>query len=430
MSEFAFKLPDLGEGTVEAELIEWHVKPGDLVKEDDSLVDVMTDKANVEIPSPVDGRILSISGEVGDILAVGSVLIVFETDASVSVPVDVVPEAAEPAPTTNRSNTTASQFETVQAPEQTATSVTPQPGVTQSEAKITSAILTSPAIRNKARQVGVDLANVHGSGPKGRILKADLDTYINQALEQSGQGSSANVSRLEKNGTEVIKVVGVRRVIAERMSEAKRTIPHFTFVDEVDVTELEALRVHLNKKHPKVNLTYLPFVMLALVDVLQRYPQCNARYSTEDKSIVRHHAVNIGVATQTESGLKVPVVHHCEAKNLYEAAAEMQRVSAAARDGSASPAQLSGSTITITSLGKLGGIVSTPVLNMPEVSIIGLNRAMDKPVVLNGQVQVRRMMNISSSFDHRFVDGADAAAMIWALKEMLEHPAMIFGAGT
>jgi len=417
MSEFAFKLPDLGEGTVEAELIEWHVKPGDLVKEDDSLVDVMTDKANVEIPSPVEGRVLSVAGEVGDILAVGSVLIVFETDARLSPTQEEVKKLETVEKVTEEiTDRTIVEIENKPAAQSSA------------RQKSTGAILTSPAVRNKARQIGVDLANITGTGPKGRILKQDLDNYLNRALEQSGKSASTNASRVEKNGTEVIKIVGVRRVIAERMSESKRTIPHFTFVDEVDVTELESLRIHLNKKHPQANLTYLPFVMLALVDVLQRYPQCNARYSSEDKSIVRHQAVNIGIATQTDSGLKVPVVHHCEAKSLYEAAAEMQRMSTAAKDGSARPAELSGSTITITSLGKLGGIVSTPVLNMPEVSIIGLNRAMERPVVLNGQIQVRRIMNISSSFDHRFVDGADAAAMIWALKEMLEHPATIFGA--
>ena len=419
MSEYAFKLPDLGEGTVEAELIEWHVKPGDLVKEDDSLVDVMTDKANVEIPSPVDGRVISVAGDVGDILAVGSVLVVLETDASVGVP-EEMPALPD--------KTSVIETEVVKDPVESAPPVLPLVSQTQAAPKNTGAILTSPAVRNKARQVGVDLANISGSGPKGRILKADLDTYIGQALGQSGH-SNNTVRGTENNGTEVIKIVGVRRVIAERMSEAKRTIPHFTFVDEVDVTELESLRLHLNKKRPEASLTYLPFIMLALVDVLQRFPQCNARYSSEEKSIVRHQAINIGVATQTDSGLKVPVVHHCEARNLFNAAAEMQRVSTAARDGSASKHELTGSTITITSLGKLGGIVSTPVLNMPEVSIIGLNRAMDKPVVINGQIQVRRMMNISSSFDHRFVDGADAAAMIWALKEMLEHPATIFGAG-
>ncbi len=422
MSEFAFKLPDLGEGTVEAELIEWHVKPGDLVKEDDSLVDVMTDKANVEIPSPVDGRVVSVAGDVGEILAVGSVLIVFETDASV----DSSDDAAitnEPAPIETKSKTKeAVSSETTSAAEKTP--------VLKSISNASGPILTSPAIRNRARQAGVNLANISGTGTRGRILKADLDAYISQALDKSTSHSTGLSSGVERNGTERIKVIGVRRVIAERMSEAKRTIPHFTYVDEVDVTELESLRLHLNQKNPENSLTYLPFVMLALVDVLQRFPQCNAHYSAEDKSIVRHQAVNIGIATQTDSGLKVPVVNHCEAKTLYQVAAEMQRVSTAARDGSASARDLSGSTITITSLGKLGGVVSTPVINMPEVSIIGLNRAMEKPVIINGQVQVRRMMNISSSFDHRFVDGADAAAMIWALKEMLEHPATIFGAGT
>jgi 2-oxoisovalerate dehydrogenase E2 component (dihydrolipoyl transacylase) len=429
MSEFAFKLPDLGEGTVEAELIEWHVKPGDLVKEDDSLVDVMTDKANVEIPSPVEGRIVSVAGDVGDILAVGSVLVVFETDAT-SVNQDESAIVSDPiGPDTSANTSSSSEHDQTSLVKNPVKNAEEEKPLLETRPKGGALILTSPAVRNRARQAGVDLANITGTGPKGRILKTDLDTYISQALDQSTTHNTSPSSGIERSGTERIKVIGVRRVIAERMTEAKRTIPHFTYVDEVDVTELESLRLHLNKKRPDAGLTYLPFVMLALVDVLQRFPQCNAHYSAEDKCIVRHEAINIGVATQTQSGLKVPVVYHCEAKTLYQAAAEMQRVSAAARDGSANVRELSGSTITVTSLGKLGGIVSTPVLNMPEVSIIGLNRAMEKPVIINGQVQVRRMMNISSSFDHRFVDGADAAAMIWALKEMLEHPATIFGAG-
>ena len=296
-------------------------------------------------------------------------------------------------------------------------------------------VMTSPAIRRRAREAGIDLEHVPGSGPGGRITREDFEAFASgdvraassqpAAREPAGRAAPAGQPR---TGTEEIKVIGVRRLIAQRMAEAKRSIPHFAYVEEVDVTELESLRQHLNanRREGAPSLTYLPFLVLALARVLERFPQCNALYDAERNVIVRHRAVHAGIATQTPDGLKVPVVRHAESRGLWDLATEIRRVSESARDGSARKEELAGSTITVTSLGKLGGIASTPVINAPEVAIIGVNKAVERPVVIGGAIAVRRIMNLSSSFDHRFVDGFDAAAMIQALKDRLEHPATIF----
>jgi 2-oxoisovalerate dehydrogenase E2 component (dihydrolipoyl transacylase) len=293
--------------------------------------------------------------------------------------------------------------------------------------------MASPATRRRAREAGINLSGVAGSGPGGRIGRADLDAVLTAAVPPSRVATPATPAAavagpVARSGVEEIKVIGVRRVIAERMAAAKRNIPHFSYVEEVDVTELESLRSYLNGRLPKGSpgYTYLPLIVAALVRVLDAFPQCNAHYDAERNVVLRHRPVHVGVATQTADGLKVPVVRHAEALGLAGLAQEIRRVSDAARSGRATRAELGGSTITVTSLGKLGGIASTPVINSPEVAIIGVNKAIDRPVVIDGQVVVRRMMNLSSSFDHRFVDGFDAAAMIQALKERLEHPATIF----
>ena len=401
MSQYIFKMPDLGEGTVEAEVVAWHVKVGDEVTEDTVIAEVMTDKAAVEVPSPVTGRIVSLNGNPGDKIAVGAPLIVFETAAAdavvASAPVAATAAAPVPVPVTA-----------------TASSV---------PAGNAGRVMASPATRRRAREAGIDLAAVSGSGPGGRILRDDL-----KAAAPVVSGSSAvPAAEIAVAATTEIKVIGVRRVIAERMSEAKRTIPHFAYVEEVDITELESLRQYLNgKAEGRVPLTYLPFVIAALTRVLKSFPQCNALYDSSRGVIVRHRAVHVGVATQTPDGLKVPVVKNAQSLDVWTLSAQIKAVSERARSNQASRAELIGSTITVTSLGKLGGIASTPVINMPEVAIIGLNKAVERPVVDRGAVVVRRIMNLSSSFDHRFVDGYDAAAMIQALKEMLEHPATIF----
>jgi 2-oxoisovalerate dehydrogenase E2 component (dihydrolipoyl transacylase) len=408
MSEFVFKLPDLGEGTVEAEIAEWMVKVGDRVLEEDPICAMLTDKAAVELPAPVSGTIVSLAGEEGDMVTVGSPLIVFETDADAAAP------KTEPEEKESRDQGSPALENRGQSSSATLTPSSPSSGK----------VATSPSIRARAREAGVDLTQVPGSGPRGRILKADFEAW----LEQYEAAPAAAPAAERRTGVTEIKVIGLRRKIAERMARSTREIPHFTYVEEVDVTALESLRAHLNSKKTEgeAKFTPLAFLGLALVRALREFPQCNAHYDSERNVILRHGAVHLGIATQTGDGLKVPVVRHAEARTLEDLAAEIRRVSAAARDNTARREELSGSTITITSLGKLGGIVSTPVINQPEVGIVGVNRAVERPVVIDGRVEVRTMMNLSSSFDHRFVDGYDAAAMIQLLKDYLEQPATIF----
>jgi 2-oxoisovalerate dehydrogenase E2 component (dihydrolipoyl transacylase) len=442
MSRYVFKLPDLGEGTVAAEIVGWRVKPGDVVAEDDVLVEVMTEKAAVEVPAPVSGRVVSTTGSPGDTVPVGAELIVLETGAAAATgataAANAVPAAAAAAPAA------AAPAAAAHSPPRAVPGGNGAGGNGAARAPLaetapatgSARVATSPAVRRRAHEAGVDLRQVSGSGPNGRIVAKDLETYV--ARRAQGQPTPLRSApkavpagarpAAPRAATEEIKVIGLRRLIAQRMSEAKRNIPHFAYVEELDITELESLRRHLNARQERgaPALTYLPFLALALVRVLKDFPQCNAQYDAERGVIVRHAAVHLGVATQTPDGLKVPVVHNAQALTLRELAAEMRRVSEAARTNKATREELTGSTITITSLGKLGGIASTPIINAPEVAIIGVNRAVERPVVFEGAIAIRRTMNLSSSFDHRFVDGYDAAAMIQALKECLEHPAMIF----
>jgi 2-oxoisovalerate dehydrogenase E2 component (dihydrolipoyl transacylase) len=435
MSRYVFKMPDLGEGTVEAEVVAWHVKVGDTIQEDQIMAEVMTDKAAVEVPSPVTGKVIALHGAPGEMVRVGAELIVFETDvnpagdaASPPSTPSAAPARALSAPPTAAPVTAAPATRPPSAPGAAAeqTDIEQEPAVAASAAS--GRVRASPATRRQAREAGIDLRLVAGSGPQGRITRQDFETAKQQGTGGAGAARPGAASLQPRAGTEEIKVIGVRRLIANRMSEAKRNIPHFAYVEEVDVTELESLRSHLNRQSARgaPALTYLPFIVAALTRVLEQFPQCNALYDAERNVIVRHRPVHVGVATQTPDGLKVPVVRHAEARSLVDLAAEIRRVSEAARSGKAAREQLQGSTITVTSLGRLGGIVSTPIINAPEVAIIGVNKALERPVVLQGAIAVRRIMNLSSSFDHRFVDGFDAAAMIQLLKEMLEHPATIF----
>jgi len=417
MSQYVFKMPDLGEGTVDAEIVAWHAKPGDAVTEDQIIVEVMTDKAAVEVPAPVSGRVVSITGAPGDKVAVGSPLIVFDVsdgaaaDGGAGGPANVAPDAPKPVAPTGAAKTGGVAAASAPAASMPAAAAAPRQG----------RVMASPANRRRAREAGIDLSTVAGSGPGGRILRGDL-------VAAQSRPAGADVSAETSAETSEIKVIGLRRLIAERMSEAKRNIPHFAYVEEVDVTELESLRLHLNLSRPAeaASLSYLPLVVMALTKVLKSFPQCNVLYDAERGVLVRHRAVHVGIATQTSDGLKVPVVRNAQSLGLWEVAAEIRRLAERARSNKATRDELAGSTITVTSLGKLGGIASTPIINAPEVAIIGLNKAIERPVVHHGAVAVRRIMNLSSSFDHRFVDGYDAAAMIQALKELLEHPAMIF----
>ena len=422
MGTYEFRLPDIGEGVVEGEIVTWHVKVGDTVREDEPLLEVMTDKASVEIPSPVDGTITSTTGAPGDIIPVGQVCIVFDVEGegnstgTTSEP-EAAPEpvkaASKPAPAPTPAPAPATP-----APKQASTGASGKP-------------LASPAVRQRARQAGIDLHNVSGSGPAGRITHADIDAQIAgvSAPTPVASPSPTVVPRgVKRTSTEEVPVIGLRRKIAENMAESKRSIPHFSYFEEVDVTELEALRQHLNatKADDQPKLTYLPFIMLALSKIMPDHPECNAHYDDEANVVTRHGAVHLGIATQTDRGLYVPVVKHVEAMDVWTAAAEMQRVSGAARSGSAALEDLSGSTFTITSLGRDGGLGATPIINKPEVSILGVHKANERPLVYNGRIEIRRVMNLSSSFDHRVVDGADGAALIQHLKRMLQHPATIF----
>jgi len=406
MSRYSFKMPDLGEGTVAAEVVAVHVKPGDVVTEEQIIFDVMTEKATVEVPSPVSGRVVSIHGAPGESVAVGAELIVFETDTAAKAEPEVA-AAKAPAPT---------------------------PAARQPEAKASAEpertggrVMASPATRRRAHEAGIELTQVPGTGPGGRISRGDFENFV-EKRSVAGKTAARGISASGAGEIEEIPVIGIRRVIAQRMTQTVQTIPHFSYVEEVDVTELEALRLHLNTKLPKgaASYTYLPFIALALARVLPAFPQCNVRHDAERNVLLRHRSLHLGIATQTPDGLKVPVVRNVEQRSLADVAAEIRRVSEAARSNKASRDELSGSTLTLTSLGKLGGIASTPIINAPEVAIIGVNKAIERPMVVRGAIVVRRMMNLSGSFDHRFVDGHDAAPMIQALKECLEHPATIF----
>jgi len=399
MSEHIFKLPDLGEGTVESEIGEWFIKVGEFVEEETVVGTMMTDKAAVELASPISGTVVKLAGEPGDVIAVGAALVVFETDGEAAA---VTKPAPKPEPT--------------KASEPVATA----PTADESQGRV----ITSPAVRRRAKEAGIDLSLVPGSGPGGRIQRKDFDNY----LKSQAMGIAVAQAATPSTAVKEIKLIGLRRIIAERMTKSKQEIPHFAYVEEIDITELEALRKHLNsrRKDASERLTLLPFLGLALVRALKEFPQCNSTYDKDRNMLLQHEAVHLGVATQTPDGLKVPVIKHAEMKDIEGLAAEIRRVTQAARDNSVTKNELTGGTITITSLGKLGGIASTPVINMPEVGIIGVNRAVERPMVFNGQIAVRLMMNLSSSFDHRFVDGYDAAAMIQCIKEMLEHPATIF----
>ena len=426
MGIYAFKLPDLGEGVVEGEVVEWMVSMGDTVKEDDPILSVMTDKATVEIPSPVDGKVSKIIGEPGDILPVGEVCIEFEVDGagnSDSISEATTTEAPSPEP---EAKSEPVETKPQPVPEPSVEAVAPAAPVARAAG---TKALASPAVRQRAREANVDLQLVAGSGPGGRISHADLDRHI--AGGASGATSFAPVGAITKvkmTGTEEIKVIGLRRKIADSMMASYSTIAHFSYFEEVDITALEELRQHLNSTRPEgaPKLTYLPFIMQALVKALKESPECNALFDDEANVVTRHQAINLGIATQTDRGLYVPVVKHVEAMDIWQSAVEMVRVTSATREGKATAEELTGSTFTITSLGRLGGLGATPIINKPEVGILGVHNAKERAVVRNGQIVVRRMMNLSSSWDHRVVDGHDGATLVQRVKTLLENPATIF----
>lgn len=441
MGIHTIKLPDVGEGIAEAEFVELHVKPGDEVKPEQTLADVMTDKATVEIPSPVSGKVLWIGAAPGEIIAVGTEIIRLEVDGAGNTAENApLPEKAAPAPAPEASPAPAPENALASEPDASPA----LNGAAQTENRATKPAfsapapagparargekpLASPAIRAAAREQGIDLYMVRGTGPAGRITREDLDAYV--AGGAGARGRTGSAAYAPNTAIEEIRVIGLRRKIAEKMQDAKRRIPHFSYVEETDVTALEDLRTQMNatRAGDQPKLTVLPFIMRALILAIRQYPQMNVRFDDEANVIHRYGGVHLGIATQTPNGLIVPVVHHAEANDLWTNAAEIRRLADAARDGSAKREELQGSTITITSLGPLGGVVTTPVINHPEVAILGINKIMTRPVYnADGILVPRKMMNLSSSFDHRVVDGWDAAEFVQRIRAYLEYPATMF----
>ena len=446
MGIHAIKMPDIGEGIAEVELVAWHVKVGDVVAEDQILADVMTDKATVEIPSSVAGTVLALGGAVGQVMAVGSEVIRIEVEGAGNVKAgapaaQVDAASANPAAPVKPGKPTkvpapvAMAAAPVAAAKPATGSLPPATPLRHGQTALATAHarlpgdkpIASPAVRRRAWDLGVELQFVSGTGAAGRIMQEDLDAYAARAAQGHSAGQS-DQRYAERHHEEAVPVIGLRRKIAQKMQESKRRIPHFTYVEEVDVTELEALRARLNTRYGKERgrLTVLPFLVRAVVLGVREYPQINARYDDEAAVATRYGAVHLGIATQTEGGLMVPVVRHAESRDLWACAAEVLRLAEAARSGKATREELSGSTITITSLGALGGIVTTPVINHPEVAIVGINRIVERPMIRGGAVVPRLMMNLSSSFDHRVVDGMQAAEFVQLLRGYLEFPATLF----
>lgn len=421
MGEYVIKLPDVGEGVAEAELVEWNVAVGDVVQEDAILASVMTDKAAVEIPSPVEGKVIWLGGEVGETLPVGSPLVRLEVSGEGNVA--ATKPSPEPAKPVEAAEPPAAA-EPVPAPKPKPPAARAAPTVGGAPRREGDRPVASPAVRGRARDAGVDLRQLRGSGPAGRITHEDLDAFIEAGPQAAAAGGGL---RPDSSVTE-IKVIGLRRRIAEKMALSKSRIAHITYVDEVDVTALEELRAQLNRQklEQQPRLTILPFLMRAMVKAIAEQPAINAHYDDEAGVIRQYGGVHVGIAAQTPTGLVVPVVRHAEARDLWGCAAELNRLTEAAKAGTAGREDLSGSTITITSLGAMGGLVTTPVINHPEVAIVGVNKIQMRPMWDGSQFVPRRMMNLSSSFDHRVIDGWDAAVFVQRIKALLEAPAMIF----
>ena len=414
MARVVFRLPDIGEGIAEAEIVSWHFAIGDTVEEDAPLVDMMTDKATVEMAAPVSGTLVEVAGAVGDQVAIGSALAVFET-GSVEAALGDGPAAQDATPPKDAA--VAEETSDIAA---TRAPTSPLPGREGADGR-KSKVLASPAVRARAADLGVDLSQVRPAHD-GRVRHADLDAYLRYAERPPDARP-----RADEQDVEEIKIVGLRRRIAANMAESKRTIPHFAYVEEVDVTVLEALRVAMNaERGQRPKLTLLPFLITAITRALPRFPMINARFDDEAGVVRRHAAIHLGMATQTDAGLTVPVIRDAQAKDVWALASEIARLADCARGNGLPRDALSGSTITLTSLGALGGIVSTPVINKPEVAIVGVNRIVERPAVIEGRIEVRKLMNLSSSFDHRVVDGMDAARFIQAVKRLIEVPALMF----
>ncbi len=421
MARFNFRLPDIGEGIAEAEIVAWHVKVGDRIEEDANLADMMTDKATVEMESPVSGVVVELAGEVGDMVPIGSTLAVIEVEGEGDEgATEEQVDAESPGVSLVEDARPSAQAPTVSASGEVPPPATAPVPAQQQSVPARDQVLASPAVRARATDLGIDLSQVKPSAD-GRLRHADLDAYLRYNRD-AGYGAAA-APRVD----ETIKIIGMRRRIAENMAASKRHIPHFTYVEEIDVTALEAMRADLNDhRGNRPKLTMLPLLIVAICKAIPDFPMINARYDDEAGVVTRSGAVHLGMATQTSAGLMVPVIRDAQSRNIWQLATEITRLAEAARSGKATSAELSGSTLTVTSLGPLGGIVTTPVINRPEVAIIGPNRIIERPVIRDGEVTVAKLMNVSISCDHRVVDGWDAASFVQLLKKLLETPVLLF----
>lgn len=437
MSKYTFNLPDIGEGIAEAEIVKWHIKIGDVVAEDDQIADVMTDKATVEMEAPVSGKIVAIAGEEGDIIAIGSMLVEIEVEGEIDAgKLEELEASSTVADAADKSDIAAKDAHQVidnkeknvgLSPNPTAQGDVEEPVSASVASDISSTentgqkVLATPAVRKRAADLGVDLSEVKAQGE--HIRHSDLDAYLNYGSGQGYRPSGA----VQKRDDEKIKVIGMRRKIAQNMAESKRNIPHFSYVDEIDMTEIEDMRGDLNaNRGERAKLTILPLMIAAICKALRDFPMLNATYDDEAGFVTRHGAVHLGMATQTSQGLMVPVLRNAQDLNIWQLSSEISRLAAAARDGSATAKELTGSTLTLTSLGPLGGIATTPVINRPEVAIIGPNKIVERPMIVDGEIHARKLMNLSISCDHRVVDGYDAASYVQALKHFLETPVLLF----
>lgn len=437
MSKYTFNLPDIGEGIAEAEIVKWHIKIGDVVAEDDQIADVMTDKATVEMEAPVSGKIVAIAGEEGDIIAIGSMLVEIEVEGEIDAgkleeleasstvadaPDQLESEVLEADQVIdNKENTPDRPAKPTPEKESEDASVSPTNFDVKPSVNDRQKVLATPAVRKRAADLGVDLSEVKAQGE--HIRHSDLDAYLNYGSGQGYRPSGA----VQKRDDEKIKVIGMRRKIAQNMADSKRNIPHFSYVDEIDMTEIEDMRGDLNaNRGERAKLTILPLMIAAICKALRDFPMLNATYDDEAGFVTRHGAVHLGMATQTSQGLMVPVLRNAQDLNIWQLSSEISRLAAAARDGSATAKELTGSTLTLTSLGPLGGIATTPVINRPEVAIIGPNKIVERPMIIDGEIHARKLMNLSISCDHRVVDGYDAASYVQALKHFLETPVLLF----
>lgn len=434
MSIYTFNLPDIGEGIAEAEIVKWHVKVGDQVEEDDQIADMMTDKATVEMEAPVTGTVVAVAGEEGDIIAIGSMLVQIESEVGESaVESDEAESKAAPIDSGHDAVTSDQDTDNKEIIEEETTAPAAVPKVPEVALKLAESdpvaadtgpstkVLATPAVRKRATDLGVDLSLVKAQGE--HIRHSDLDAFLSYSSGQGYRPAGAS----QKRDDETIKVIGMRRKIAQNMAESKRHIPHFSYVDEIDMTAVEEMRADLNaNRGDRPKITMLPLMIVAICKSLPQFPMLNATYDDEAGLVTRHGAVHLGMATQTPQGLMVPVLKDAQDKNIWQLAAEIARLATGARDGTAKAAELSGSTLTLTSLGPLGGIATTPVINRPEVAIIGPNKIVERPMIIDGEIQARKLMNLSISCDHRVVDGYDAASYVQALKHLLETPVLLF----